>query len=156
MDEPATTAAIPEQRLSVITIGVRDLDTMIRFYTNVLGFEDRGVKGEVAFFNAGGLVIGLWDETKLAEDAGTTKGSSGAFKGFALAYNARSEAEVDEIFGRLDQAGAKISKPPHKTYWGGYSGYFMDPEMNAWEVAWNPFWPIDVDGRVSVPRAKER
>lgn len=147
---------LPEQRVSVITVGVRDLAGMIRFYTDVLGFEDRGVKGEVAFFNAGGLVIGLWDETKLAADAGVADDRKGAFKGFALAFNARSAEEVDEIFGRLERVGARISKPPHKTYWGGYSGYFADPEGNAWEVAHNPFWPIDEAGRVSIPLAKEQ
>lgn len=147
---------LPEQRVSVITVGVRDLAGMIRFYTDVLGFEDRGVKGEVAFFNAGGLVIGLWDETKLAADAGVADDRKGAFKGFALAFNARSAEEVDEIFGRLERAGARISQPPHKTYWGGYSGYFADPEGNAWEVAHNPFWPIDEAGRVAVPLAKEQ
>lgn len=148
-------AAFPEQRVSVITLGVRDLPGMIRFYTEVLGFEDRGVKGEVAFFNAGGLIIGLWAEAKLAPDAGVADDRQGAFKGFALAFNARSQAQVDEIFGQLGRAGARISKPPHKTDWGGYSGYFLDPEGNAWEVAFNPFWPIDEAGRVSVPLAKE-
>lgn len=147
---------LPEQRVSVITIGVRDLEGMIRFYTEVLGFEDRGVKGEVAFFNAGGLIIGLWDETKLAADAGVADDRKGAFKGFALAFNARSTDEVNEIFQRLERAGAQIPKPPHKTYWGGYSGYFADPEGNAWEVAHNPFWPIDEAGRVSIPLAKEQ
>jgi len=148
--------ALPEQRVSVITVGVRDLAGMIRFYTDVLGFEDRGVKGEVAFFNAGGLVVGLWDETKLAADAGMADDRKGAFKGFALAYNTRSEAEVNEIFERLERAGARIPMPPHKTDWGGYAGYFADPEGNAWEVAYNPFWPIDEAGRVSLPPAKEQ
>lgn len=147
---------LPELRVSVITVGVRDLEGMIRFYTEVLGFENRGVKGEVAFFNAGGLVIGLWDETKLAADAGVADDRKGGFKGFALAFNARSAEEVAQIFGRLESAGAQISKPPHKTYWGGYSGYFTDPEGNAWEVAHNPFWPIDEAGRVSIPLAKEQ
>lgn len=148
--------ALPEQRVSVITIGVRDLDGMIRFYTDVLGFEDHGVKGEVAFFNASGLVIGLWDEAKLAADAGQADDRKGAFKGFALAYNARSRAEVDDIFGRLEHAGVRVPKQPHDTDWGGYSGYFADPEGNAWEVAFNPFWPIDEAGHVSLPPAREQ
>lgn len=146
---------LPDQRVSVITVGVRDLAGMTRFYTDVLGFEDRGIKGEVAFFNAGGLVIGLWDETKLAADAGVSDDRKGAFKGFALAFNVRSVDEVDQIFKRLVDAGAAITKPQHKTYWGGYSGYFADPEGNAWEVAYNPFWPLDDAGRVSIPLAKE-
>ncbi len=146
--------AFPEQRMSIVTIGVRDLDGMVRFYTDVLGFEDRGVKGEVAFFNAGGTVIGLWDEAKLADDAGMAADRAGAFKGFALAFNARSREEVDRIFARLRDGGVRISKTPHETFWGGYSGYFADPEGNAWEIAHNPFWPIDADGHVSIPAAK--
>lgn len=146
----------PEHRVSIITVGVKDLPGMIRFYTDVLGFEDRGVKGEIAFFNAGGLALGLWDEAKLAADAGAAHDRAGRFKGFALAFNARSAEEVDAIFARLSAAGADIPKPPHKTYWGGYSGYFADPEGNAWEVAFNPFWPMDEAGRVTVPAPKER
>ncbi|MDP3460205.1 MAG: VOC family protein [Hyphomonas sp.] len=149
-------AALPEQRVSIITVGVKDLAGMIRFYTEVLGFVDRGVKGEIAFFNASSLVIGLWDETKLADDAGVPADRKGEFKGFALAFNARSVEEVDAIFDRLGKSGVRIPKPPHKTDWGGYSGYFADPEGNAWEVAYNPFWPIDEAGRVTVPAPKER
>jgi len=149
-------AVLPEQRLSIITLGVRDLAGMIRFYTDVLGFEDRGMKGEIAFFNAGGMVLGLWDEAKLAADAGVAADRQGAFKGFAFAFNARTVEEVDAIFGRLETAGVRIPKAPHKTEWGGYSGYFADPEGNAWEVAFNPFWPIDEAGRVTVPAPKER
>jgi len=149
-------AVLPEQRLSIITLGVKDLGAMVRFYTEVLGFEDRGVKGEVAFFNAGGMALGLWDEAKLAADAGMDADRKGEFRGFALAFNARSIEEVDGIFDRLGKAGVRIPKPPHKTYWGGYSGYFADPEGNAWEVAFNPFWPMDEAGRVTVPAPKER
>jgi len=149
-------AALPEQRLSIITLGVKDLAAMVSFYTDVLGFEDRGVKGEVAFFNAGGMALGLWDETKLAADAGMEADRKGGFRGFALAFNARSIEEVDAIFSRLGEAGVRIPKAPHKTYWGGYSGYFADPEGNAWEVAFNPFWPMDEAGRVTVPAPKER
>lgn len=149
-------AVLPEQRFSIITLGVKDLPEMVRFYTDVLGFEDRGVKGEVAFFNAGGAVLGLWDEKKLADDAGLPADRKGDFKGFAFAFNARSEAEVDDIFDRLGKGGVRISKAPHKTYWGGYSGYFADPEGNAWEVAFNPFWQLDAAGHVTVPAPKER
>ncbi len=148
--------ALPEQRLSIITLGVKDLATMVRFYEEILGFEDRGLKGEVAFFNAGGLALGLWDESKLAADAGVAPDRLGSFKGFAIAFNARSVEEVDAIFARLVEAGVRVPKAPHKTYWGGYSGYFADPEENVWEVAYNPFWPIDEAGRVTVPAPKER
>lgn len=147
---------LPEQRLSIITLGVKDLLGMIGFYTDVIGLEDRGIKGEIAFFNMGGVVLGLWDESKLAADAGVAADRKGDFKGFALAFNARSEAEVDEIFARLEKSGVRVSKAPHRASWGGYSGYFTDPEGNAWEVAFNPFWPIDAAGRVSAPSPKER
>ena len=147
---------LPEQRVSIITLGVKDLAGMVRFYTEVLGFEDRGVKGEVAFFNAGGMALGLWDETKLAKDAGMEADRKREVRGFAPAFNARSIEEVDQIFDRLGRAGVRIPKAPHKTYWGGYSGYFADPEGNAWEVAFNPFWPMDEAGRVTVPAPKER
>ena len=149
-------AVLPEQRLSIITLGVKDLPAMIGFYTDVLGLEDRGMKGEIAFFNMGGVVLGLWDEKKLADDAGVAADRKGAFKGFALAFNARSDAEVDAIFARVAAAGVVVTKAPHKAPWGGYSGYFADPEGNAWEVAFNPFWPIDGAGHVSVPAPKER
>ncbi|MGA1341502.1 MAG: VOC family protein [Hyphomonas sp.] len=147
---------LPEQRVSIITLGVKDLAGMVRFYTEVLGFEDRGVKGEVAFFNAGGMALGLWDEGKLAADAGLAADRSGSFRGFALAFNARSIEQVDEIFDRLGKSGVRIPRAPHRTYWGGYAGYFADPEGNAWEVAFNPFWPMDEAGRVTVPEPKER
>ena len=99
----------------------------------------------------GGAAAALAQFRELAPPA-----TEGAFKGFALAFNARSEAEVDEIFDRLGKAGVRISKAPHKAEWGGYSGYFADPEGNAWEVAFNPFWPMDEAGRVTVPAPKER
>lgn len=146
---------LPEARMSVLTLGVRDFSGMVSFYTDVMGFEDRGVAGEVAFFNMGGIVLGLWDEAKLADDAGLSDDRSGTFKGAAIAYNARSENEVDEIFRALTSKGVTVSKAPHKTYWGGYSGYFTDPEGNAWEVAFNPFWPIDSAGHVSVPAREQ-
>lgn len=149
-------AVFCEQRFSIITLGVKDLPAMVRFYTDVLGFEDRGLKGEVAFFNAGGVVLGLWDEKKLADDAGVAQDRAGQFKGFALAFNARSEAEVDSIFARLVEQGVQITKPPHKASWGGYTGYFADPEGNAWEVAFNPIWHMDAAGHVTVPAPKER
>ncbi|MBK8199643.1 MAG: VOC family protein [Acidobacteria bacterium] len=147
---------LPQQRVSVLTLGVRDLPAMIRFYTDVLGFEDRGVAGEVAFLNANGVVLGLWSEEKLADDAGVAADRAGNFRGFAIAFNARSTEEVDQIFAGVEKGGARITKAPHKTYWGGYSGYFADPEGNAWEVAFNPFWTMDAAGHVSVPAPKER
>lgn len=148
---------LPEPRLSVITLGVRDFPQMVAFYTQVLGFEDRGIRGEIAFFNAGGLVLGLWDMARLASDAGIPAAPAAqGFRGLALAYNARSRGEVDEMFGRLEALGVRISRPPHEAAWGGYSGYFLDPEDNPWEIVFNPFWQIDEAGLVFIPGPKER
>lgn len=147
-------AVFPDSRLSIITLGVEDCAAMTAWYETVLGFTNVGPP-EMAMFDMGGFVLGLWERAKLAEDAGfETAGSCHGFKGVALAYNARSREEVDAIFARLAEAGANITKPPHEAFWGGYSGYFADPEGNAWEVAHNPFWELDEAGRVVLP-AKE-
>ena len=106
-------------------------------------------------FDMGGFVLGLWEEDKLAKDAGVANNRTGDFKGVALAYNARSTEEVDAIFDRLSAAGVTISTAPHKAFWGGYSGYFTDPEGNAWEVAHNPFWTLDEAGRVVLPSTED-
>lgn len=143
-------AAFPESRLSIITLGVRDRDAMTAFYETVIGFENVGPPG-MTMFNMGGFVLGLWEADKLAEDAGQVARPAEGFRNAALAYNARSIEEVDEIFARLSEAGVEITTPPHKAFWGGYSGYFADPEGNAWEVAFNPFWTFDEAGRVILP-----
>ena len=143
-------AAFPESRLSIITLGVRDRDAMTEFYETVIGFENVGPPG-MTMFNMGGFVLGLWEADKLAEDAGQVARPAEGFRNAALAYNARSIEEVDEIFARLSEAGVEITTPPHKAFWGGYSGYFADPEGNAWEVAFNPFWTFDEAGRVILP-----
>ena len=141
------TRAFPEARLSIITLGVKDRAAMTTFYENVIGFKNVGPEG-MTMFDMGGFVLGLWEEDKLAEDAGVPADRAGNFKGVALAYNARSVEEVDEIFARLNTAGVSITVPPHKAFWGGYSGYFADPEGNAWEVAFNPYWTFDDHGRI--------
>ncbi|MCR9196328.1 MAG: VOC family protein [Hyphomonas sp.] len=143
-------SAFPEQRLSIITLGVRDRKAMTAFYENVIGFENIGPP-EMTMFNMGGFVLGLWEADKLAEDAGQVARPAEGFRNAALAYNARSIEEVNEIFARLETAGVTITTPPHKAFWGGYSGYFADPEGNAWEVAFNPFWTFDEAGRVVLP-----
>lgn len=142
--------AFPEQRISIVTLGVRDRATMTKFYEDVIGFTDVGPPG-MTMFDMGGMVLGLWEADKLAEDAGQVARPPEGFRNAALAYNARSEAEVDEIFARLRDAGVEITTAPHKAFWGGYSGYFADPEGNAWEVAFNPFWTFDEAGRVILP-----
>ncbi len=143
----------PESRLSIITLGVRDRAAMTTFYKDVIGLKLAFDKG-MTMFEMGGFILGLWEADKLAEDAGQDAKPAEGFRNVALAYNARSEAEVDEIFGRLEAAGVSITTTAHKSFWGGYSGYFADPEGNSWEVAFNPFWTFDEAGRVVLPEAK--
>ena len=144
------TAVFPESRMSIATLGVKDRAAVTAFYEDVVGVKNIGPK-EMTLFDMGGCAFGRWEYDRLADDAGQPAGEQTGFKGVALAYTARSEAEVDGIFERLEKAGANITKAPHKAFWGGYSGYFADPEGNAWEVAINPFWPIAEDGRVQLP-----
>jgi len=147
-------AVFPEQRLSIITLGVKDRVAMTAFYETVIGFKNIGPPA-MTMFDMGGLVLGLWEYDKLAKDAGQPEGAATGFKGTAIAYNARSEAEVDALFQRLAEAGVQVTTAPHKSFWGGYSGYFADPEGNAWEVAFNPFWALDEDGKLVLPARKE-
>ena len=142
--------AFPESRLSIITLGVRDRAAMTAFYEDVIGFRNVGPKG-MTMFNMGGFILGLWEADKLAEDAGQVARPAEGFRNMALAYNARSKAEVDGIFERLKAASVEITTAPHEAFWGGYSGYFADPEGNAWEIAYNPFWKFDEAGRVVLP-----
>jgi len=128
-----------------------DRAALTAFYEDVIGFTNVGPEG-MAMFDMGGFVLGLWEADKLAKDAGVDAKPSDGFGNVALAYNARSVEEVDEIFGRLKAAGANITVDPHKSFWGGYSGYFADLEGNAWEVAHNPFWKFDEAGRVVLPK----
>ena len=139
-----------EPRVSIITLGVLDLDRAIAFYT-AMGLEPgMVVPGDVAFFQMGGLLLALWPRAKLAEDAGIRDSEPG-FSGVALAYNTRSEAEVDEMLDRAERAGGRIVKPAQRAFWGGWYGYFADTEGNLWEVAHNPGFPLDAEGRISLP-----
>lgn len=146
-------SVFPESRLSIITIGVRDRAAMTAFYRDTIGLKLVFEKG-MTMFEMGGFVFGLWEADKLAEDAGMDAKPAEGFRNVALAYNARSKEEVDEIFGRLEAAGVNITTKAHESFWGGYSGYFADPEGNSWEVAFNPYWTFDEAGRVVLPEAK--
>jgi hypothetical protein len=138
-----------DQRLSLVTLGVADLERARRFYEDGLGWK-RGNKDEsVVFFQLPGSILALWSRASLAEDAGLPDAGAG-FSGIVLAYNARSRAEVDAVLGQAGAAGARILKPAAETFWGGYSGYFADPDGHPWEVAHNPFWTLDAEGRVSL------
>ncbi|MGR4069279.1 VOC family protein [Halomonas sp. LR3S48] len=125
-------------RISMITLGVRDLAASIRFYEEGLGLPRMESPPEVAFFTLNGTWLGLYGREALAEDAGVPAEGSG-FTGIALAHNLASEAEVDELLEQAVAAGAKLVKPGQKVFWGGYSGYFSDPDGYLWEVAHNPF-----------------
>jgi catechol 2,3-dioxygenase-like lactoylglutathione lyase family enzyme len=137
-----------EQRLSVITLGVHDLDRAVAFY-RALGWQPaQDDNDDVYFFQAGGLVFALWGREQLAEDSAVTDG--GGWGGVTLAHNVRSTAEVDAVIEQARQAGATIGRDPAATFWGGYSGVFIDPEGHPWEVAHNPGWHLRDDGSVDL------
>lgn len=125
-------------RISMITLGVRDLGKAVDFYERGLGLPRMDSPPEVAFFTLNGTWLGLYGWDALAEDAQVSPEGDG-FKGFALAHNLASEAEVDELLEQARAAGATIVKPAQKVFWGGYSGYFKDLDGHLWEVAHNPF-----------------
>jgi catechol 2,3-dioxygenase-like lactoylglutathione lyase family enzyme len=140
-----------EQRISLITLGVSDLNRSKAFYER-LGWKRSAVDAEgVAFFQVGGMVLSLFPREHLAEDAGLSPEGSG-FCGIALAYNTRSKEEVKEVLREAERAGARILKPAQDAFWGGYSGYFSDPDGYPWEVAWNPGFTIEPDGSIRLPR----
>ena len=130
-----------EPRISMITLGVEDLDRSIRFYEEGLGFPKMESGAGVAFFTLNGSWLGLYPRESLAEDASVSSEGSG-FNGFALAHNMASEGEVDTTIEQALAAGATLSKAARKSSWGGYSGYFKDPDGHLWEVAYNPFFWI--------------
>ena len=125
-------------RISMITLGVKDLSRSIQFYGEGLGFPKLESPPEVAFFTLNGTWLGLYGRDALAEDAMVSP-EGGGFNSFTLAYNVASEAEVDETIEHALSVGASLAKPPQKVFWGGYSGYFKDPDGHLWEVAHNPF-----------------
>jgi uncharacterized protein len=127
-----------QPRISMITLGVRDLAVSVEFYEKGLGFPRMDSPPEVAFFTLNGTWLGLYGRDALAADANVSATGDG-FGAFALAHNVRSEAEVDEVMSLAADAGAVVVKAPQKVFWGGYSGYFEDPDGHLWEVAHNPF-----------------
>lgn len=141
-----------EQRISLITLGVSDLQRAAAFYERVIGWKAEASPSGVVFFDLNGVVFAIWPHDELAKEMGLTTDQVPAYRGYSLAHNVRSEAEVDEIFTRMKNHGAIILKEPHKAFWGGYSGNFADPDGHTWEIAYNPFWTIRKDGRVSMQK----
>ncbi|MEO3387565.1 VOC family protein [Mesorhizobium sp. CAU 1741] len=160
-----------EPRISVITLGVDDLERAAAFY-EALGLERHSKFTDgVAFFQMGGLILALWPREELARDVGKeyrprtaqaaemvrtgehgfTGEVAADFSGVALAYNTRAPEEVSEILAAAEKAGGRLLKGAQQAFWGGVQGYFEDTEGNLWEVAWNPDFPIDAQGRISLP-----
>jgi predicted lactoylglutathione lyase len=140
-----------EPRISFITLGVRDFQRSVTFYRDGLGFPlSSASKNDIAFFKMSGIVLALYPTDKLAEDAHVSSQGSG-FQGMTLAHNVRRREEVNEILSLAAAVGGTITKPAQDVFWGGYSGYFADPDGHLWEVVWNPFFPSADDGSVAVP-----
>lgn len=137
------------QHLHIFTLGVRNLEDSRKFYAKTLGWKISRPQEGIVFFQAGGVVLALFPREELAKDALISAEGHG-FAGFSLAYNARSEAEVDEIISDLRSKGVKILKEPQKVFWGGYSSYFADTDGYCWEVAYNPFFPFDDHGNLKL------
>jgi catechol 2,3-dioxygenase-like lactoylglutathione lyase family enzyme len=143
-----------DQRVTMITLGVRDLARAKAFY-EALGWtarKDGG--GQIVFFQLLGAVLGLYPRAALADDAALPDDAPNAkFGGIAIAYNARDKAEVDRVLKEAVAAGGRLIKPAQDVFWGGYSGYFVDPDGHPWEVAFNPHWPLEADGSLKLQNA---
>jgi catechol 2,3-dioxygenase-like lactoylglutathione lyase family enzyme len=137
-----------DQRVSLITLGVRDLERARAFYEALGWATNAGPDDDVVFFQAGGMVMALWGRDELAEDSGVE--DAGGWGGITLAHNVRSPAEVDAVLAEAEAAGAAITRSGAGTFWGGYSGAFTDPDGHAWEVAYNPHWTLVEDGSVRL------
>ena len=135
-------------RITLITLGVDDLERSLRFYRDGLGLKTEGIVGKefehgaVAFFELeGGLKLGIWPRNSIAHDSGLAAGSASPTE-LTIGHNVSSKAEVDAVMAQAGKAGAAIVKPAQDTFWGGYAGYFQDPDGHLWEAAWNPAWTV--------------
>jgi len=140
-----------DQRLSLITLGVEDVPRSRRFYEGLGWHVDGGAEDPsdpVVFFQAGGIILALWERKRLAEDSGVQDGEG--WGGVTLAHNVRSPQEVDDVLQQAHDAGASIARWGADTFWGGYSGVFIDPDGHPWEVAHNPHWTVHADGRTTL------
>lgn len=139
------------QKLNIITLGVANFERALRFYEDELGWKKSPAStGDIAFFPLGGMVLGIYPRKELAEDITIDDKGSG-FSGITLAYNAKDENEVNHVLEKVVSLGAKLIKPAQKVFWGGYSGYFSDPDGHIFEVAFNPFWSIDEHDNLNIP-----
>jgi uncharacterized protein len=137
-----------DQRVSLVTLGVADIQRARSFY-EALGWVSRSVPADgVVFFQAGGMIVALWDRASLAEDSAVIDG--GGWGGVTLAHNVGSPGDVDRVLNEARAAGGAIGRAGAKTFWGGFSGVFLDPDGHPWEVAHNPFWTLADDGSVSL------
>lgn len=134
--------------MSLVTLGVANVPASRAFY-EALGWTRAAGRDDVAFFQTGCMVFAVWGRDELAADSGVT--DSGGWGGVTLAHNVRSPAEVDEVLVQAEAAGAHIARPGGETFWGGYTGMFVDPDGHPWEVAFNPGWPLRDDGSVDLP-----
>lgn len=137
-----------EQRVSLITLGVADLERAREFYGALGWTTGAAADDDVVFFQAGGMIVALWSRAQLAEDTAVT--DSGGWGGMTLAHNVSSPSEVDAVLAEARAAGATIARPGADTFWGGYSGVFVDPDGHAWEIAHNPHWTLREDGSVRL------
>ena len=132
-----------EHRFTLITLGVKNLQRSRDFYINIFGWKPLETSNEsILFFHLNGIQLALFPQESLADDAGVPADGKG-FRGFSLAHNVRSEKEVDELVASLEAKGVTVLKQPEKGFWGGYSSYIADPDDNIWEIAYNPFMPLD-------------
>jgi predicted lactoylglutathione lyase len=137
-----------EQRVSLVTLGVSDLARARAFYEGLGWTTGAAPEDDVVFFQTGGMIVALWGRGRLAEDSGVE--DSGGWGGVTFAYNVRSPSEVDAVVEEARSAGARIPREPGETFWGGYSGVFVDPDGHPWEVAHNPHWMLAEDGSVKL------
>jgi len=137
-----------EQRVSLVTLGVADVERARSFYER-LGWQVGLALDDTVFFQAGGMVVGLWGREQLAADSGVT--DAGCWGGVTLAHNVRSADEVDRVIEEARSAGGRVAREPAETFWGGYSGVFVDLDGHPWEVAVNAGFPLAADGSISLP-----
>ena len=140
-----------EQRLSLITLGVGDLGRAIAFYEALGWKRSMTAAGGVAFFQLGGVGLSLYPDADLAKDAGLAPRVPRGFRGMSLAHNVRERRAVDAVVAEMEKAGGTVLKAPEDTAWGGYCAHVSDPDGHAWEIAWNPGFPLGEDGALSIP-----